>query len=310
MRGSAIYQATQVLENMTFIGQSKHKAKQMARAAGAKTWHEIGQQLKIYSYNTANLYRSVWIETLRYGKDEFHVKDIEKLSPQLVAGFLDAKIGDGIKLGSFNAYCSALEKLAVGLNQLSQEKGSATNYSWTAEIKAAKAEAKEVLDSFVKTRAYANPVGLITAVHSQTYQCIAAAQYCIGARISELDHIQLKQFQEDYQFNILKGKGGKNRTVKFRHSKIYDQYRQLVNNNLNPIYDKFTFDRHQYRLALKIAAGESGQQYCGSHGLRWNYAQERFVALQQSGLTREEALVQVAQEMGHNRGDITERYLK
>jgi hypothetical protein len=84
----------------------------------------------------------------------------------------------------------------------------------------------------------------------------------------------------------------------------------LVNNNLNPRYDKFTFDRHQYRLALKIAASKSGQQYCGSHGLRWNYAQERFVALQQSGLTREEALVQVSHEMGHSRGDITEHYLR
>ena len=66
MRGSAIYHATQLLNIMTIFGKSKHQAKEAARAAGARDWHEVGQQLKIYSYNTANLYRSVWIETLRY----------------------------------------------------------------------------------------------------------------------------------------------------------------------------------------------------------------------------------------------------
>lgn len=310
MRGSPIYQATQLLKIVTAFGQSKHQAKEIARSSGAKDWHEIGQNLGIYSYNTANLYRSVWIETLRYGKEAFFIKDIERLSGLVITGYLERKIVEGIKLGSFNAYCSALEKLTVGLNQLAQEKGTATAYSWTAEIKAAKDEAKEILDSFVETRAYVDPISLIKAVSLPSYQTIAAAQYSIGARISELDHVRPEQFLEDYQFHILKGKGGKNRIVKFRHHKIYDQYRQLVNNNLNPSYDKFTFDRHQYRLAIRIAAIESKQHYRGSHGLRWNYAKERFNEIQIKGGTREEALVQVSQEMGHSRGDITEYYLQ
>lgn len=313
MRGSPIYQATQLLNTITAFGQSKHQAKKVARAAGAKDWHEIGQHLKIYSFNTANLYRSVWIETLRYGKETFAVNDITKLSPVVVSGFLETKIADGLKYASFNAYCAALEKLTVGLNQWVQEEGTeaiSTGYNWTAEIWAAKKEAREVLDRTVETRAYQDPLKLISAITDLAYQTIAAAQYSIGARISELDHVRPEQFLGGGQFQILDGKGGKNRVVEFRHENVYEQYRQLVINNLNPYYNKFTFDRNQYRLALKAAADKSGQAYTGSHGLRWNFARESFLAIQQSGGTREQALVQVAHEMGHNRGDITELYLK
>lgn len=310
MRGSPIYQATQVLNIMTAFGQSKHQAKKAARAAGANNWHEIGQQLKLYSYNTANLYRSVWIEILRYGKEVFAVKDITKLSPAVVSGFLEAKIAGGMRYASLNVYCAALEKLAVGLNQWAQEQKTVANYDWTPEIQAAKAEAREVLDRSVGTRAYRDPMRLIKAISNPAYQTIAAAQYSIGARISELDHVRPEQFLGNMQFQIINGKGGKDRISEFRHLNTYELYRQLVIKTINPNYDKFTFDRNQYRLALKEASNKTGQPYNGSHGLRWNYAQERFQAIQQTGGTREEALVQVAHAMGHNRGDITERYLK
>jgi hypothetical protein len=179
-----------------------------------------------------------------------------------------------------------------------------------AEIKAAKTEAKEMLDSSVANRAYDDPAGLIKAISDPSYHVVASAQYSIGARISELDHVRKEQFLGDDQFKIIKGKGGKDRVVEFRHGNVYEQYRQLVINNLNPHYDKFTFNRSQYRMALKIAANKTGQAYTGSHGLRYNYAQERFQATQRNGLTWEEALVHVAHEMGHDRGDITLHYIK
>lgn len=227
-----------------------------------------------------------------------------------MSSFLETKSADGLKYASFNAYCAALEKLTVGLNRWVQEQGTVTNYNWTAEIQAAKAEAKEVLDRTVETRAYIDPGGLIKAISIPAYQTIAATQYSIGARISELDHVRPEQFLGGKQFQILNGKGGKNRIVEFRHRNVYEEYKQLVIYNLNPNYDKFTFDRNHYRLALKAAADKTGQPYTGSHGLRWNYARERFLAVQRTGGTREQALVQVAHEMGHSRGDVTEHYIR
>lgn len=314
MRGSPVYQVTQVLNSIAAFGESKHQAKEAVRAAGAKTWHEMGQHLGVYSFNTINLYRSISIEASRYAKEAFVIKDITKLSPEVVSGFLEAKIADGLKYGSFKTYCAALEKLAVALKLWAQqhetESNDYHNYDWSAEIQEAKIEAKEVLDSIVETRAYEDPEGLIKAISYPSYHVVASAQYSIGARISELDHVRQEQFLGDDQFKIIKGKGGKDRVVEFRHGNVYEQYMQMVINNLNPHYDKFTFNRNQYRMALKAAADKTGQAYTGSHGLRWNYAQERFQMIQQGGGTWEEALVQVAHEMGHSRGDITLHYLR
>lgn len=313
MRGSPIFQATQLLNIITAFGQSKHKAKGSARASGAKNWHEIGQHMKIFSFGTANLYRSIWIELLRHAKKTCGVKDIMKLTPTIVSSFLEAKIADGMKYSSFKTYCAALEKLAVALELCAKNQGTELNnnsYNWTEQIKAAKTEASEVLDRNVDTRAYEDPEWLVKAISDPSYHTIAAAQHSIGARISELDHVRQEQFLGGEQFKIISGKGGKNRIVEFRDRNVYEEYRQLVINNLNPYYDKFTFNRNQYRMALKAAADKTGQAYTGSHGLRWSYAQERFQDIQQKGLTWEETLVLVAHEMGHNRGDITLHYIK
>jgi hypothetical protein len=64
-----------------------------------------------------------------------------------------------------------------------------------------------------------------------------------------------------------------------------------------------------YRSTLKSSAQASGQDYNGSHGLRWNFAKERFSELQKTGISYEKALGMVSDEMGHNRIEISEHYL-
>ena len=60
---------------------------------------------------------------------------------------------------------------------------------------------------------------------------------------------------------------------------------------------------------LKIAAEAFGQRYNGSHGLRWNFARERFSELQTAGASYERCLGTVSSEMGHHRIEIPRRYL-
>ena len=69
-------------------------------------------------------------------------------------------------------------------------------------------------------------------------------------------------------------------------------------------------DRVVYRDEIRLACRLLGEDYHGSHGFRWDYAQERFQEVQAAGLTYNEALFQVSEEMGHERADITEHYLK
>ena len=73
----------------------------------------------------------------------------------------------------------------------------------------------------------------------------------------------------------------------------------------------FKVDKDAYRADLKAASEKSGQEYTGSHGLGWNFAQKRFNELQENeNLTYKQALKQVSEEMGHHRADITEHYLR
>jgi len=66
LRGSIVEQV-QALYRLSGIAQvehSKHRAKELAQGSGAKTWHEIGKPLVIYSYSTADAYRDVWKQLL------------------------------------------------------------------------------------------------------------------------------------------------------------------------------------------------------------------------------------------------------
>lgn len=69
-------------------------------------------------------------------------------------------------------------------------------------------------------------------------------------------------------------------------------------------------DRVAYREEIRQACQQLGEEYHGSHGFRWDYAQARFQEVQAAGLTYNEALSQVSSEMGHERADITEHYLR
>jgi hypothetical protein len=72
----------------------------------------------------------------------------------------------------------------------------------------------------------------------------------------------------------------------------------------------FRIDKNAYINDLKATSAITNQHYQGSHGLRWSYAQERHNEVQQHGYTYEQSLTIVSQELGHERADITEHYLR
>ena len=103
----------------------------------------------------------------------------------------------------------------------------------------------------------------------------------------------------------VEGKGGKEREISVSVETYHAVERVLQENGSN-----MHFDKNEYREILKDAAEASGQDYTGSHGLRWNFAEERMEELQEhTSMTYEERLQEVSWEMGHERADITEHYL-
>jgi len=298
LRGNISYQVHQVFSTIIAFGSSKHEAKKEARAAGAKTWHELGKSLNIYSYNTADSYRDIVKEAFSYIKENFGVKDITKIQSEHIQSYLESKIEENIKYSSFQKYAAACEKLEVALSRF-------TGKEYSFDLKETRELAQQILQKTDAHRAYQNPKAVINTIENSTYRTLAQAQLESGARVSELNHLKLSQFKENQAIEV-QGKGGKIRDLELS-KETYDSLKSLVENSQDK---KLVFSTDAYRNELKSACERTGEQYQGTHGLRWSYSQNLFKQLQQSGKTYEESLSIVSQKLGHERPDITEHYLR
>jgi len=180
-------------------------------------------------------------------------------------------------------------------------------------LSAVREYAKEVYaGETTPSRAYESPSDLISALKEPVHQLIASIQYEGGARLDEVRTIREDSFHgiktdpftgEEKGYIEVIGKGGKIREIAVT-PETYEVAQQWVKN-----FGRIGFDGREYRQDLKQSAEFTGQDYHGSHGLRWNFARERFEELMGNGLTYEQALAEVSQEMGHERADITKHYL-
>lgn len=317
MRGSTFYQVQALYEQsgINQIGESKHAAKEAAREGGASTWSEMGRQMGIHSYSTADAYREVWRGVLDHAKQEHGVKDIERLSPEVVQSYLQGRIEQGVAHATYAKESAACAKLEQALNRYSEAHGRGNSYDFRGALAEARAEARD-LARFEGSRAYDRPAALVAAVSNRDHQITASIQYESGSRIHEASLIRADQLQgyradpitgEQRGVIEYQGKGGKEGEHLVSPA-TYQAVERIIQER-----GVFQIDKDSYRDSLAVAASTTGQEYAGngSHGLRWNYAQERCSALQEHhGLTYDQAMLQVSSEMGHERASITEHYLR
>jgi integrase len=308
MRGGMGSQVTAIF-NLSGIfqpGESKHAAKAEARESGASTWAEIGEKTAIYSYSTAEAYKDVWHQCCNFLKETEGLKDIEKLNGEGVTAYLESRIEAGISRATYSKEAAALGKLQVALNAYADMRGNGTNYDLRSGIRELAVEAKQ-LEKSDPHRAYSAPEKLISKIEKADYKLAAELQFHGGARINEISKIkpeQLKGINGTQGKMTVAGKGGKVRNLSISEKTYKELELHIEKNGL------YQIDKNSYRRELKNAAERSGQEYTGSHGLRWNYAQNRMVEIQQSGKSYEQGLREVSHAMGHERSDITEHYLR
>lgn len=305
------------------IGNSKHDDKAAARAAGATTASEIGEKTGVHGFATADAYRPTWAAILEHAKQNYEVRDAEKLTAEMVETYLRDRGEAGVSWAQLTKEASAANKLAVALERWSSNvRGDAKSYDFKAACQTVRNEFRDVLDRATDSRAYADPRGLIAALDNPDHRLTASLQLDAKLRISEATQIkegQLLGERIDKATGQLVGvirhddaKGGKLADVPCR----VDTYRALVaavaaGGGVWRLGGAAAGRGHDdYRAALKAAAAATGQAYTGSHGLRYNGAQERYGELIAAGYKNEAALQQTSIEMTHERLSITRGYLK
>lgn len=115
----------------------------------------------------------------------------------------------------------------------------------------------------------------------------------------------------------VKGKGGLVRDVLIPHSLSqkmetlrYSEPKQVIDRGVHHTSFYAIGGGQPWSNSFSAAAHRCLGWSEGAHGLRHSYAQKRMHELQSSGLSREQALETVSQEMGHFRPEITEVYLR
>lgn len=336
MRGSPKGQVNHVWKHsgINQIGTSKHDSRAQIRselkAAGEETSkHNLAKADGVHGNSTRDAYIKIWREFLEDQRAENGKADADKLTADDVERFVAEKIEQGLSRAYVQKICAALEKFETALNGLANREGRPATHDWQNTLQGARDRAVKELDKDRFDRSFRDPKALIEAIRRNDHQLVAKIQLEGGARVSEASTIHARQLagihinrqgQEVGVYSV-HGKNGKVRGIEISP----ETYRQLENHIKE--FGKFHVDYDRYRDGLKDAAKATGQfkvieitgrtsgqtrtvqDWGGTHGLRYNYAQNSYAAHVAAGIEEREALGRVSYEMGHNRADITKHYL-
>lgn len=336
MRGSPKGQVNHVWKHsgINQIGTSKHEARAQIRselkAAGEDvSKHNLAKADGIHGNSTRDAYMKVWREFIEDQKAENGKPDADKLTADDVERFLSEKIEQGLSRAYVQKVCSALEKFEAALNGLANREGRPATHDWQQTLQDARDRAVKELDKERFDRSFRDPKALIEAIKRNDHHLVAKIQLEGGARVSEASTIHARQLagihtnRQGQQVGVysVHGKNGKIRGIEISP----DTYRQLENHikefgRLHVNYDRYLDGLKEAAQAtgqfkvIEIKGRTSGQtrtvqDWGGTHGLRYNYAQDSYRAHIEGGMEEREALARVSYEMGHNRADITKHYL-
>jgi len=318
MRGNFKSQVGRLFQEVDGVGTSKCSDKQMARSylmgrGEAATSSSVAALTTIHNNGTNEGYFDRCVELARWAHEVDGIKDVEKITSAHVATFMAEKIDLGASMSHWNGYAAAFNKL-----QQAQEKfclavrGDEKDFGYRAAIAALRPEARAELHRFEGTRNYSSPSSLIAAIKSDTARLAGQIQREGGLRIAAATRIapeQLRGFVTDKYTGEQRGlveyicKGGAQLTTMVSQRTYSALLSHILKNG------EFVVGHKTYRNELKAAASATGQTFNSSHGLRWNFAQERFADLLGRGVPYEKALGIVSAEMGHHRISITEHYV-
>lgn len=294
--GNAVIKA--VMSNSQGIGTSKADSR---ANSGLKGQNGQNVSSKTHSVATTQNQRSVITQYVNYLKEEHGNRVMEHINNDTMKEFIDHKLNeDNISGTTANTYISELGRIADNLNELGVNNVSReeiTNYREDLKEQGVNLQGDHI------DRAYNEADKIVENMYNDTpYGLSAELQYEAGLRADDALNSDKWTINEDNSLHIENSKGGVEYDTKILNEELIEKVKEAIEQEYRGNYD-------DYRESLKEAVEQNGEDWNGTHGLRYDYAQERVEELREQGLTDTEALAQTSQEMGHSREEITLHYL-
>ena len=276
------------------LGNSKTVSKINSEVI-AQSGHKISD--RVHSVASLQNLRSVTKQYLSYVRENHKGRVLSNLSKETMKEFLKNK---DISSSSLNTYISTAGKLADSLKRL-----NITSIT-REDIHSIRNEFKKEGINLSKehtNRAYHSTDKIIANMQTSTsFSLSVNLSVRVGLRISDATNSAKWKLNEDNTLTIFKSKNGLNYTTVQLDSKLANEVSEAIK-------DGYKIDKTEYSTALKEAVERTGQEFNGSHGLRYSFAQERYAELKGYGYTKSEALAEISLNMGHSRSEISLLYL-
>ena len=301
------------------IGISKFAQKNQNEQAGKGRNSDL-----IHSFSTKENYLRSWHNLVDFAKSEHNLRDVERMNPEIVREYLEQR-ANTVSKSQLGIDRSAIGKLESALNKFSDkfEKGNTYDFkNADRSVAVSNAKGSQAVWQSYGGRGYERPQELVNNIKDPVHHLQAQIQLEAGCRAegvgaphdgksnAEIRTVDLKGFIHDPVTGKEVGaittieKGGKEAT----HCLSQETYHRLEahivqNGSLKSNYQSYLQSINQ--------AAKATEQYVsgrGSHGLRWNFATNRYNQALENARTHEQAQQIVSWEMSHERLSITEHY--
>lgn len=279
------------MSNSNGIGTSKVASRNNSNVRG-ENGHKVSTQA--HSIKEMQNLRTVTTQYINFVKENFPGRVANNINPDSVRVFLESKSLE-VKSSTMNTYTSTMNKIVDNLNK--DNIGTLTRN-----------DIKEIKQDFNtsknhENRAYENVESIKEAMRDTTMSISSDLQHEAGLRADDALSSKKWTINQDNTITVNDSKGGITYTTVPLSNETIQRTREAKEMGYKGNYT-------EYREALKEAVERSGQEYNGTHGLRYNFGQERVEELKSSGYNEAKAKAQTSLEMGHSRIDITDHYTK
>jgi hypothetical protein len=278
-----------LMSNANGIGTSKTESRNNSRVVG-QNGHNIST--KAHSISAIQNLRTVATQYINYVNENYEGRVLQNITPETVRDFIDYKM-ESLADSSINTYISELGKIADNLQEL--------GYNGISRKEIVSYREDLGLERTHENRAYDQAEQIVENMLENTpYGLSAELQLEAGLRVDDALNSQKWSINEDNTLTISGSKGG----IEYQTAPLSDN---LIEKVKEAIEQEYKGNYTEYRETLKENTAEN---WNGTHGLRYNFAQNRMGELQEQGLNYHEALAQTSLELGHSREEITLHYLK